>query len=154
MHIEPEHRLRQLSIAPPDTKTRYVVMDRPLAEKAGRDLIEKYDCLFTAESEVALKGDGRSDIHDVDLRAARGQNQRANRPRFGRAKAPSQFNENAVFGATKTASISLPANTSKKSGRNSPLSPVGYTIESILKSKIVSFLNGSAIPLISLDLAF
>jgi hypothetical protein len=77
MHIEPEHRLRQLSIAPPDTKIRYVVIDRPLAEKqrdagwrAGRGLIEKYDRLFAAQAEVALKGDGRSDIHVVDLRAA------------------------------------------------------------------------------------
>jgi predicted kinase len=80
MHIEPEHRLRQLSIAPPDTKIRYVVIDRPLAEKqrdagwrAGRGLIEKYDRLFAAQAEVALKGDGRPDIQVVDLRSSEGE---------------------------------------------------------------------------------
>ena len=80
MHIEPEHHLRQLSIAPPDTKIRYVLIDRPLAEKqrdagwrAGRGLIEKYDRQFAAQAEVALKGDGRPDVQVVDLRSSDGE---------------------------------------------------------------------------------
>ena len=80
MHLEPEHRLRQISIAPPDTKIRYVVIDRPLSEKqrdagwrAGKGLVEKYDRLFAAQAEVALKGDGRPDVQVVDLRSSEGE---------------------------------------------------------------------------------
>jgi hypothetical protein len=77
MHIDPEHRLRQLSIVPPDVTIRYVVIDRPLAEKQrdavcrdGRGLIEKYDRLFAARVATALEGDGRPDVQVVDLRSS------------------------------------------------------------------------------------
>jgi hypothetical protein len=35
MRIEPEHRLRQISIAPPDIGIKYVIIDRPLADSKG-----------------------------------------------------------------------------------------------------------------------
>jgi len=76
MHIDAEHRLRQLSIAPPDMKIRYVIIDRPLVEKqrdagwrAGRGLVENYDRLFAAQVAAALDGDGRPNIQVVDLRS-------------------------------------------------------------------------------------
>jgi predicted kinase len=80
MHIDPEHRLRQLSIAPPDVKIRYVIIDRPLAEKnrdagwrADKGLVEKYDRLFASQVATALDGDGRSDIQVLDLRSLAGK---------------------------------------------------------------------------------
>jgi hypothetical protein len=76
MHIEPEHRLRQISIAPPDVGIRYVIIDRPLADKlrdagwrTGRGIVEKYDEVFPAKVAAALDGDGRPEIQIVDLRA-------------------------------------------------------------------------------------
>jgi predicted kinase len=76
MHIEAEHRLRQISIAPPDVGIRYVIIDRPLADKvrdagwrAGRGIVEKYDDIFPAKVIAALDGDGRPDVQVVDLRA-------------------------------------------------------------------------------------
>jgi hypothetical protein len=76
IHIDAEHRLRQLSIAPPDLKIRYVIIDRPLVEKqrdagwrAGRGPIEKYDRLFAAQVGGALDGDGRPNIQVLDLRS-------------------------------------------------------------------------------------
>jgi hypothetical protein len=75
--ILPEHRLRQIAIAPPDIRIKYVVIDRPLADKLrdagwriGRGIVEKYDGLFPAQVAAALQGDGRSDIQVVDLRSA------------------------------------------------------------------------------------
>jgi hypothetical protein len=77
MHIEAEHRLRQISIAPPDVGIRYVIIDRPLGDKlrdagwrAGRGIVEKYDGLFSAKVAAALQGDGRAEIDVVDLRSA------------------------------------------------------------------------------------
>jgi len=77
MHILPEHRLRQIAIAPPDIRIKYVVIDRPLADKlrdagwrTGRGIVEKYDELFPAQVAAALQGDGRSDTQVVDLRSA------------------------------------------------------------------------------------
>jgi hypothetical protein len=79
MHIEAEHRLAQISTAPPDIGIKYVVIDRPLADKqrdagwrAGRDIIERYDLQFPAQVAAALKGDGRPEIQVVDLRSADG----------------------------------------------------------------------------------
>ena len=76
MHIEPEHRLRQISIAPPDVGIKYVIIDRPLADKlkdagwrTGRGIVERYDELFPAKVAAALQGDGRSDIEVLDLRS-------------------------------------------------------------------------------------
>jgi predicted kinase len=76
MHMEAEHRLRQISTAPPDIGIKYVVIDRPLADKqrdagwrAGRDIIERYDQQFPAQVAAALKGDGRPEIQVVDLRS-------------------------------------------------------------------------------------
>ena len=76
MHIDPEHRLRQLSIAPPDVKIRYVIIDRLLTDKqrdagwrAEKGLVEKYDRLFELQVATALAGDGRSDIQVLDLRS-------------------------------------------------------------------------------------
>lgn len=75
MHILPEHRRRQISIAPPDIRIKYVVIDRPLADKlrdagwrAGRGIVEKYDELFPTHVAAALQGDGRPEIQVVDLR--------------------------------------------------------------------------------------
>jgi hypothetical protein len=77
MHILPEHRLRQIAIAPPDIRIKYVVIDRPLADKlrdagwrAGRGIVERYDEIFPAQVAAALEGDGRPDIQVVDLRSA------------------------------------------------------------------------------------
>jgi predicted kinase len=76
MHVEAEHRLRQISIAPPDVGIRYVIIDRPRAEKlrdagwrAGRGIVEKYDDIFPVKVIAALDGDGRPDIQVDDLRA-------------------------------------------------------------------------------------
>jgi hypothetical protein len=76
MHIEAEHRLRQISIAPPDGVIMYVIIDRPLAVKlwvggwgAGRGIVEKYDAVFPVKVAAALDGDGRPEIQVVDLRA-------------------------------------------------------------------------------------
>jgi hypothetical protein len=75
MHIEEEHRLRQLSIAPPDIGIKYAIIDRPLADKirdagwrTGRGIVEKYDVLFAGKVCRALEGDGRADIQVLDLR--------------------------------------------------------------------------------------
>jgi len=75
MHIEPEHRLRQISIAPPDVGIRYVIIDRPLTDKlrdagwrAGRNIVEKYDQVFPSKVDAALEGDGHPRILIVDLR--------------------------------------------------------------------------------------
>lgn len=75
MHIEPEHRLRQISIAPPDIGIRYVIIDRPLADKlrdAGwrteKGLVEKYHRLFPERVAAVLKGDGKPQIQVLDLR--------------------------------------------------------------------------------------
>jgi predicted kinase len=79
MHIESGHRLRQIDIAPPDIPVRYVIIDRPLAEKlqdagwrAGRGIIEKYDSTFAEHLSAALQEDGRSQIQVVDLRHGTG----------------------------------------------------------------------------------
>ncbi|MCA6101602.1 ATP-binding protein [Bradyrhizobium australafricanum] len=79
MHVEPEHRLRQVSIAPPDLKVRYVIIDRPLEEKqrdagwrAKKGVVEQYHATFTAQLPAALNGDGRQDIQVVDLRSRGG----------------------------------------------------------------------------------
>lgn len=75
MHIESEHRLRQVGIAPPDIRIRYVIIDRPLTDKlrdagwrTGRGIIEKYDSMFATQLPAALKGDGKSQIQVLDLR--------------------------------------------------------------------------------------
>src|SRR5271154_7070333 len=39
----------------------------------SKGLVEKYDRLFAAQAEVALKGDGRPDIQVVDLRSSEGE---------------------------------------------------------------------------------
>jgi hypothetical protein len=77
MHLLSEHRLRQIAIAPPDIRIKYVLIDRPLADKlrdagwrTGRGIVEKYDELFPAQVAAALQGDGRSEIQVVDLRKA------------------------------------------------------------------------------------
>jgi hypothetical protein len=75
MHIEVERRLRQVSIAPPDVGIRYVIIDRPLADKlrdagwrAGRGIVERYDQVFPSKVAAALDGDGRPHVQVVDLR--------------------------------------------------------------------------------------
>jgi hypothetical protein len=76
MHLEVDHRLRQISIAPPDIGVKYVIIDRPLDEKqrdagwrSGRGIIEKYDRLFPTQVAAALAGDGRLQIQVLDLRS-------------------------------------------------------------------------------------
>jgi hypothetical protein len=76
MHLEAEHRLRQAGVAPPDVRVRYVIIDRPLAEKqrdagwrAGRGIVEKYDQMFVSQLEDALRGDRMSNVDVVDLRS-------------------------------------------------------------------------------------
>ena len=39
MHILPEHRLRQIAIAPPDIRIKYVVIDRPGCRKSNPDIL-------------------------------------------------------------------------------------------------------------------
>jgi predicted kinase len=75
MHVEAQHRQRQSSVAPPDVRIRYVIVDRPLAEKvrdAGwrkeKGLVEKYDGAFSAQVEAALKGDNRPGVEIIDIR--------------------------------------------------------------------------------------
>jgi predicted kinase len=75
MHVEAQHRRRQSSVAPPDVRIRYVIIDRPLAEKvrdAGwrkeKGLVEKYDGAFSAQVEAALKGDNRPGVEIIDTR--------------------------------------------------------------------------------------
>jgi hypothetical protein len=70
--ILPEHRLRQIAIAPPDIRIKYVVIDRPLADKLrdagwriGRGIVEKYDGLFPAQVAAALQG-GSADPADAE----------------------------------------------------------------------------------------
>jgi predicted kinase len=75
MHVEAEHRLTQSAVVPPDVRVRYVIIDRPLAEKQRdggwrheKGLVEKYDLLFADQAAAVLTGDGRDDIEVVDLR--------------------------------------------------------------------------------------
>jgi predicted kinase len=75
MHVEVEHRRRQLGTAPLDIGVRYVIIDRPLADKqrdagwrSGRGLVEKYDQAFPEKVKSALNGDGNPRIEVVDLR--------------------------------------------------------------------------------------
>ncbi|QIO36947.1 AAA family ATPase [Bradyrhizobium sp. 1(2017)] len=75
MHIEAEHRLRQISIAPADMGIKYVIIDRPLSEKlrdagwrSGRGIIEKYHELFPDKVAAALNGDDRPGVDVLDLR--------------------------------------------------------------------------------------
>lgn len=79
MHVEPEHRIRQVSIAPPDLNIRYVIIDRPLEEKqrdagwrAKKGTVEQYHKTFATQLPAALTGDGRQDIQIVDLRPREG----------------------------------------------------------------------------------
>jgi hypothetical protein len=76
MHVEAEDRKRQSMIAPPDVGIRYVIIDRPLADKlkdagwrAGRGIVEKYHEAFPTKVAAALDGDGRPGVRVVDLRA-------------------------------------------------------------------------------------
>jgi hypothetical protein len=78
MHLEAEYRLRQAGVAPPDVRVRYVIIDRPLAEKqrdagwrAGRGIVEKYDQMFASQLENAVGGDRMSNVEVVDLRSSR-----------------------------------------------------------------------------------
>jgi predicted kinase len=75
MHVEVEHRRRQVESAPPDIGVRYVIIDRPLADKqrdagwrSGRGIVEKYDQVFPAKVESALNGDGNPSVEVIDLR--------------------------------------------------------------------------------------
>ncbi len=75
MHIEPDHRRLQLATVPPDISVRYVIIDRPLADKkgdagwrAGKGIVEKYHELFSSQLESALKGDDAANVEVVDLR--------------------------------------------------------------------------------------
>lgn len=77
MHLDAEHRIRQLGTAPPDINVRYVIIDRPLADKqrdagwrAGKGIVEKYDHAFASGLEAALQGDGKSNVEVVDLRTS------------------------------------------------------------------------------------
>jgi predicted kinase len=77
MHVEPEHRKRQAATAPPDIKVRYVIIDRPLEEKRRdggwrieKELVDKYDRLFSVQVAAALAGDGGSNVEVVDLRGS------------------------------------------------------------------------------------
>jgi hypothetical protein len=72
MHVLPEHRLRQISIAPPDIRIKYVVIDRPRADKlrdagwrAGRGIVEKYDDLFPAQVARKSSRSRSVRIHEI-----------------------------------------------------------------------------------------
>jgi hypothetical protein len=76
MHVEAEDRKRQSMVAPPDVGVRYVIIDRPLADKlkdagwrAGRGIVEKYHEAFPTKVAAALDGDGHPGVQVVDLRA-------------------------------------------------------------------------------------
>ncbi|MBX9679819.1 MAG: ATP-binding protein [Gemmataceae bacterium] len=75
MHLEAEHRIRQANIAPPDVTVRYVIIDRPLADKlrdagwrGGRGIVEKYDQAFAMQIQNALRGDSIPNVEVLDLR--------------------------------------------------------------------------------------
>ncbi len=75
MHVEVEHRRRQVESAPPDIGIRYVIIDRPLADKqsdagwrSGRGIVEKYDQVFPEKVQSALNGDGNPGVEVIDLR--------------------------------------------------------------------------------------
>jgi hypothetical protein len=79
MHIEPDDRLRQLSIAPADLQKKYALIDRPLTDKqrdgdwrGQKGLVEKYHRLFVDHASAALAADGRTDIEVFDFRAQSG----------------------------------------------------------------------------------
>jgi len=76
MHVEADDRMRQSKVAPPDVRIRYVIIDRPLADKlkdagwrAGRGLVERYHESFPTKVAAALNGDGRPEVEVIDLRA-------------------------------------------------------------------------------------
>jgi hypothetical protein len=76
VHVEADDRMRQSMVAPPDVRIRYVIIDRPLADKlkdagwrAGRGLVERYHESFPTKVAAALDGDGRPEVEVIDLRA-------------------------------------------------------------------------------------
>jgi predicted kinase len=78
MHVEVEDRKRQLAVAPPDVRVRYVIIDRPLEEKrrdAGwrleKGVVDKYHSLFGHQVTAAMAGDGNENVEIVDLRGRR-----------------------------------------------------------------------------------
>jgi hypothetical protein len=75
MHLESEHRVRQARTVPPDMSVRYVIIDRPLADKqrdagwrAGKGIVERYDEMFATHIDRALEGDAMGNVEVVDLR--------------------------------------------------------------------------------------
>lgn len=74
-HIKGADRSRQARFAPPDMPVRYVVVDRPLADKqrdagwrAERGVVEIHHEIFAGEVEQIMSGDGFPNVEIVDLR--------------------------------------------------------------------------------------
>jgi predicted kinase len=73
-HLKGEHRQRQAKMAPPDLPVRYVVINRPLADKqrdAGwreaKGIVESHDREFEDVREAVLKGDNLPNVTVVDF---------------------------------------------------------------------------------------
>lgn len=71
MHVEVEHRRRQVESAPPDIGIRYVIIDpdkqRDAGWRSGRGIVEKYDQVFPEKVQSALSGDGNPGVEVIDL---------------------------------------------------------------------------------------
>ena len=74
-HLKAEQRKRQALLAPPDIDVRYVIIDRPLAEKqkdagspGGRGIVELDHAQFAATLDAVLAGDALSNVIVEDER--------------------------------------------------------------------------------------
>lgn len=73
-HLRRKQRLEAVSLAPPGTRVRYVVVDRPLAEKLRNlkpdfpeAVVRKHDHDFASQLTEILGGDDRENVDVVDL---------------------------------------------------------------------------------------
>lgn len=79
-NLRRKDRLACVDLAPPGTRVRYIVVDRPMEEKrrdAGWraalpiDLLAKHDQIFRSQITDILAGDGRAGIEVIDVRVER-----------------------------------------------------------------------------------
>lgn len=75
-HLRRKERMTAVELAPPGTRVRYVVIDRPLDEKLEtrreeipEDVVRKHDHDFKSQLEEILRGDGLENVDVLDVRS-------------------------------------------------------------------------------------